>query len=260
MSEGRVNPQIPITPEAAVRPSGNRAYMPNMTDMVDRVRRTHGTHLALTEASAPETPATASEGEQSGNRPKVKGKLKKRVAILTGVAGVIALSNIFFGGEEEPTKTAADPYNATSTKRPGATTVPAATSASTPSQPSKRTSTGLSCNMTSIAPSINGAGNIATNAQGVATGFEATLNVQNAKNPKEIAIRAGIVVNNAIDKANVVSITRNENGTYHIDSPIPDTIYGIYAQEGSQSEICGAFKFSETTPQSVSESTVPPTL
>lgn len=259
MSEGRrVDPKTPIRHEVTALPTGSRAHMPDMSGVVDQIRRAHGTSLAATEVTVSETQGATPEDESTGKRPNVKGKTKKRVAVFVGIAGAIALVNVFFGGNEEPTKsTATDPFGTATPKRPGTATVPAATGASTPSQPSQRSSTGLACNMTSVAPSIDQTGNIATTAKGKAKGFEATLSVENAKNAKEVAIRAGVVVNNAIDRANVVSITPNENGTYHINEPIPDTVYAIYAQEGSQSEVCGAFKFSDITPQAVSDATVP---
>jgi len=233
--------------------------MPDMSGVVDQIRRSHGTHLSITEVSASEGRDANPEGTPTDKRSALKRKAVKTGVWLAAIAMTVVAANMAFSGEDEPTKsTATDPFGTAAPKRPSTATVPAATGASMPSQPSQRPSKeGLACNMTSVAPSIDKTGNIATNAKGVATGFEATLSVENAKNPKEIAIRAGIVVNNAIDKANVVAITRNDNGTYHIDGPIPGQVYALYAQEGSQSEVCGAFKFSDINPQAVSDSTVP---
>lgn len=260
MNEGRVHPPVSIRHEQG-KPVGNRAYMPDMSSVVGQIKAIHGTHPNITEVNTPASEDQKTpEGVSTGKRPSLKRRAGKAAVWLAVIGGGITAMNIAFSGNEEPKKpTATDPFGVTTSNRPGTATVPPATGAATPAQSSKRPSTGLMCNMPSIAVSIDKTGNIATTAKGEAKGVEATLNIQNAKNPQEIALRAGVVVNNAIDKTNVVSIARNENGTYHIEEPIPDTVIAVYAQEGSESEICGAFKVSGITLQNVSEFTVPPT-
>lgn len=249
-------PQFPGGGDARSLPGhANRTGIPDRTELIKRTRQRLGTYVDV--AETPQSKPAASGEEQPAPKKFRKGK------VLLGIGGLLAVVvalNAVSSGEEPSKSTGGNDILGTAPKRPGTTAAAPQTTASAETT-RKQSSTEFSCNMTSVATGVDKTGQPVRTAEGLPSSAVATLSIENAKSPNDIAIRVGVIVKNALDKSVQVSAERNTaNDTYSIANPKADTVYALYAAEGSSSEICGGFRIANGNPQMVSEATLPPTL